>query len=104
MQPPRQRSIRLNRSGHLLLWERRESQVRLDDSELREQSFGLLFLDTWMDNDIVSRDPINRSGNAMLVARLKRVNNTEDLGGIAPCGGGVGHDQTNGLLRVDDEN
>lgn len=40
----------------------------------------------------------------MLVAGLERVNNPQNLSGISSSGSWVGHDETNGLLWVNDEN
>ena len=39
----------------------------------------------------------------MLVTGLERVDDTEDLGGVAAGGRRVRHDEADGLLRVDDE-
>lgn len=39
----------------------------------------------------------------MLVASLKRVDNTEDLSSVTASGGGVGEDGADGLLGVNDE-
>jgi hypothetical protein len=56
---------------------------------LREQSLGLLVLDARVDDNIISGDPVDRSGDTMLVAGLKGVNDTEDLGGVPARGGWV---------------
>lgn len=56
-----------------------------------------------MDDDIVTRNPVDWSGDAVLVTSLERVDDAENLGGVAPSRGGVGKDQTDGLLGVDDE-
>jgi len=87
----------------LLLGQRGKSEVWLDDTELREQGLGLLILDARVDNNIVTRDPVDRGGNSVLVAGLKGVDDTEDLGGVAASRSRVRHDQSDGLLRVDDE-
>jgi hypothetical protein len=63
----------------LLLWQRCESKIWLDDAEVGEQSLGLLVLDTGVDNDIVTRDPVDRSSDAMLVTGLERIDNTKNL-------------------------
>lgn len=68
-----------------------------------EQSLGLIVLDAWVDNHIVARNPVDRGSDTVLVARLKRVNDTEDLGGVTTSRGGVGQDEANGLLGVNDE-
>lgn len=41
----------------LLLCERGEPQVRLDDAEVREEILGLLVGNGWVNNDVVTRDP-----------------------------------------------
>ena len=79
----------LDCSGSFFLGQRRESEVWLNYAELREQSLSLLVLDTWVDNDFITWDPIDGSGDAMLVAGLQRVDNTKDLSGVATSGGRV---------------
>jgi hypothetical protein len=56
-----------------------------------------------VNNDIVTRNPVDGGGDAVLVASLKAVEDTEDLGTVAACAGGIREDKTNGLLGVDDE-
>lgn len=56
-----------------------------------------------MHNHIISWNPVDGGGDAVLVTSLKGVYNTEHLGGIAAGRGGVGEDQADGLLGVDDE-
>jgi hypothetical protein len=56
---------------------------------LREQSLGLLILDAGVDDNIVTRNPVDGGGDTVLVANLKGVDDTEDLGGVAACGGRV---------------
>lgn len=56
-----------------------------------------------MDNDIVTGDPVDGGGDLVLVTGLERVDDTEDLGGVAAGGGRVGQDETDGLLGVNDE-
>lgn len=87
----------------LLLWERGESEVWLDDAEVWEEGLGLLVLDAGVDDNIVSWDPVDGGGDPVLVTGLEGVDNTEDLGGVAACGGGVGEDEADGFLGVDDE-
>jgi len=93
----------LDISGGLLLGQRGEAEVWLDDAEVGEQSLGLFVLDGRVDNDIVSGNPVDRGGDAVLVAGLEGVQDAEDLGGVAPSGGGVRQDEADGLLGVDDE-
>ena len=45
-----------------------------------------------MDNDIISRDPIDWGGDAVLVAGLERVDDAEDLSGVAAGGRWVRED------------
>jgi hypothetical protein len=91
-------------SGSLLLGEGSESQVGLDDAELGEDLLGQVVVDRGVDNDVVTGHPVDGGGDSVLVTSLERVDDTEDLGGVAASGGGVGQDQTDGLLGVDDEN
>lgn len=56
-----------------------------------------------MDNDIVTRNPVNGGGDLVLVSGLERVDNAEHLGGVAASRGRVGEDSADGLLGVDDE-
>ena len=56
-----------------------------------------------MDDDVVTGDPVDGGGDLVLVAGLQRVDDTEDLGGVAAGGGRVGEDGADGLLGVDDE-
>ena len=88
---------------NLLLGQRSESEVGLDDAVLREELLGLLGLDAGVHDDIVTGNPVDGSGDAVLVAGLKGVDNTENLGGVAAGGGWVGEDGSDGLLGVDDE-
>lgn len=56
-----------------------------------------------MDNHIVTRHPVDGGGNLVLVARLQRVDDAQDLGRVATGGSRVGQDGADGLLGVDDE-
>ena len=89
--------------GSLLLRERGETQVGLDDAEVGEELLGLVVLDAGGDDDVVAGDPVDRGGDLVLVAGLERVEDTEDLGGVAASRGRVGEDETDLLVRVDDE-
>lgn len=89
--------------GGLLLGERSEAEVGLDDAELGEKLLGLLVVDGRVDNDIVTRDPVDGGGDLVLVTGLEGVDDTENLGGVAASGGRVGQDETDGLLGVNDE-
>jgi len=89
--------------GGLLLWERSESEVWLDDAELWEENLGLLVGNWRGDDDVVSWDPVDWGGDTVLIGGLERVDDTEDLGGVAASGGWVGEDETDSLLWVNDE-
>lgn len=56
-----------------------------------------------MDNNVITRDPVNGGGNLVLVAGLEGVDDAKDLGGVAAGRGGVRKDGADGLLGVDDE-
>lgn len=51
----------------LLLWERGEAQVWLHDAELGEEGLGLVVGDGGVDDDVVSGDPVDGGGDAVLV-------------------------------------
>jgi len=70
---------------------------------LGEQGLGLLVFDAGVDNNIITRDPVDGGSDSVLIASLEGINNSENLGGVAASGGGVGHDKADCLLRVDDE-
>ena len=42
------------------------------DGELRDEGFGFLVGNGWVDDDIVTLLPVHRSGHAVLVADLER--------------------------------
>lgn len=80
-----------------------EAQVRLDGAHLGEQLGGLLALDSGVDNDVVTRHPVDRGGDLVLVASLQRVDDAQDLGAVAASRRGVREDGADGLLGVDEE-
>lgn len=55
-----------------------------------------------MDNDILTGDPVDGGGDAVLVTGLQGIDDAEDLGGVAAGGGGVGEDGADRLLGVDE--
>ena len=57
-----------------------------------------------MNNDVITRDPVNRSSDPVLIARLQRINNAKHLGSIAASRSRVGKYKADGLCWVDDEN
>ena len=48
-------------------------------------------------------NPVDRGGDAVLVASLERVDNAQNLGGVTASAGRVREDGADGLLGVDDE-
>jgi hypothetical protein len=93
----------LNASGSLLLGQWGEPQVRLDNAEVGEQLLGLLVLDRGVDNDVVARNPVDWSGDLVLITGLQRIDDAQDLGAVAAGRGRVGQDGADGLLGVDKE-
>ena len=51
----------------------------------------------------LTRNPVDRGGDAVLVASLERVDNAQNLGGVTASAGRVREDGADGLLGVDDE-
>ena len=47
--------------------------------ELWEERLCLLVRDSWVYNDIVTLLPVDRCGNAVLVTKLQRIDNANDL-------------------------
>ena len=88
----------------LPLWQWCCSQVWLNYLEIREKLLGLLVLDAWVHNDIVTWYPVYRCGNSVLVSCLERIHNSQNLGGVATSRGRIREDGADGLLRVNDEN
>ncbi|KAH3660715.1 hypothetical protein OGATHE_005047 [Ogataea polymorpha] len=80
-----------------------QSQVWFDSSEFREQGLGLFVGDAWVDNDIVTWNPVNRSGDSVLVTGLQRVDDSQNLSSVSTSRSWVGQDQSDGLLWVDNE-
>jgi hypothetical protein len=80
-----------------------ESEVWLDNAEVREQSLCLVVLNRWVYNDVIARNPVDGGCDTVLVASLQRVEDAEDLGGVATSGCGVREDQSDRLLGVNDE-
>jgi len=80
---PVPKPLNLDSSRSLLFWQRGKSEIWLDNAELREQCLCLIVLHAGVDNDIISRDPVDWCGDTVLVASLKGVNNTKDFGSVA---------------------
>jgi hypothetical protein len=54
----------------IALGERSISEVWLDDSEVGEESLGLLILNARVDNNIVSWNPVDGSSDSVLISGL----------------------------------
>ena len=80
-----------------------EAEVRLDLTDLAELLLGILSGDGRGDDNVVTGEPVDGAGNAVLLSGLQSVDDTQDLGGVTAGGGGVGHNQTDLLGGVDDE-
>ena len=98
------RSLSHLRSNDRLLRQRCISEIRLDNAKVGEESLSLGVFYTWVDNDIVTRRPIDRCGDTMLVRGLVRVNYSEKFRRVTTSGGRVGEDEANDLLGINDEN
>ena len=85
--------LQLGRSDHL----------RLHLTNLAKLPLGILGGNRRGNDNVVTRQPVDRAGDTVLVGGLKSVDNTEDLGGVTASGGRVGHDQADLLGGVDDE-
>jgi hypothetical protein len=79
--------------------------VRLDDADvvLAKLLLGILGGDGRRNNNIVTREPVDRGGDTLLVGGLESLDNTENLGGVTAGGGRVGQGETDLLAGVDDE-
>jgi hypothetical protein len=56
-----------------------------------------------VDDHVVTGDPVDRGGDAVLVTGLQAVDDAQNFGGVAAGRGRVGEDGADGLLGVDDE-
>ena len=84
--------------------QRREAQVWLDNLQVRPNVLCVLGLDRRVDDHVLTRNPIDRCRHFVLIAGLQRIDHPKNLGGIATGRCGVGENEADGLLRVDDEN
>jgi len=84
-----------------------EAQVRLHDTDVGEDLLCILGLEAGVDNDVLTYcevreferrksivckltgNPVDRSGDSVLVTSLKRVDDAEDLSSVATSGSGV---------------
>lgn len=80
-----------------------EAKVRLDLADLAELLLSILSRDGRGNDNIVTGKPVDGAGDTVLVSGLQSIDDTQDFGGVTAGGGGVGHDQTNLLGGVDNE-
>jgi hypothetical protein len=91
-------------SSGLVLGQRSEPEIRLDNLQLWPDVLCILSLHARMNNDVLAGHPINRGRHLELVTSLQRVHHAQHLGGVASSRGRVRKNETNGLFRIDDEN
>jgi hypothetical protein len=77
--------------------------LRLDRTDFTELGLGVLGLHGRRKDVVIAGEPVDGAGNTVLLGALESINDTENLGGVTASGGGVGHDQTDLLGGVDDE-
>jgi len=58
-------------SAGLLLWQGCDPQVWLDDLEVWEHLLRFLVVDAWVDNHVITRNPVDGSSDLVLVASLQ---------------------------------
>jgi hypothetical protein len=80
-----------------------QDHLRLDLTDLTKLSLGISSGDGGRNDNVITGEPVDRAGNTVLLGGLESINDTENLGSVAAGGGGVGHDQTDLLGGVDDE-
>lgn len=80
-----------------------ESQVRAHLAHVGELVLRVLGADGRRDDDILADLPVDRGGDALLVARLQRVDHAQHLGGVPARRRRVEHDEADRLLGVDDK-
>jgi len=73
------------------------------DGVVGEQRLCLFRVDAGVDDDVLALLPVDRRRDAVLVAKLDRVDRAQDLVKVTPSNGGVRERETDDLLRVDDE-
>lgn len=79
------------------------TKVRLQLANLAKLLLRVLGGDRRGHDHVVAHLPVDRGGDALLVARLQGVDDAQDLGGVTAGRGGVHHGETDLLARVDDE-
>lgn len=88
---------------HNLSLDLRVSQVWLDLANNPELLLRVRGRNRGGHDDVVADLPVDRGGDALLVASLQGVDNSEDFGRVTTSRGGVHHGEANLLAGVDDE-
>ena len=97
-------SYRSQETGHpLVVGVLGEAEVRLDLTDLTELGLGIGGRDGGRDDNVITGEPVDGGGDTVLLGGLESIDDTEDLGGVAAGGGGVGEDEADLLGGVDDE-
>lgn len=65
---------------------------------------GILVRHRRRNDNVITGQPVDRSGDALLVGSLQRLHDTQHLGRVAAGGGWVRHGQANLLAGVDNKN
>lgn len=77
--------------------------IRLNNADFAKFLLCVLSGDRRRNDDVVTRQPIDRGGDTVLVSGLESFNDTEDLGSVSAGGSRVGKDKANLLVGVNDE-
>lgn len=85
-------------------WVRRVTQVGLDLLVPWEDLISFFLGDGWHDDDVLSRFPIHRRGNAMFCRHLQGHKDTFDFVKVATGRGRVGERKFEFFIRTNDEN
>ena len=81
----------------------KQEHSRLDLTDLTKLSLGIGSGDGRRNDNVVTGEPVDGASDTVLVGGLEGINDTQNLGGVTASGGRVGHDQTDLLGRVNDE-
>lgn len=98
------RSIVLQAINRDLFLELGVPQVRLDLSNFTKLLLRISGRDRRGNDHVVAHLPVDRGGDALLVARLQGVDHTQNLSGVAAGRSRVHHGQADFLARINDEN
>ena len=72
-------------------------------SKLGEELFRSVVVHSRVNDDVISRYPVYRRGDFVLVSELKRVDNTNNFIKVATSRSRVGNQKSDSFLRVDNE-